>query len=140
MNRPVLIRIILMISQNGGKLFASRSERDSPKGAGEHKDTSGRVSRKPAVPTAPVKTASGPAEARGHLAEGQGSKRLAGRSPGGPRGLDAIGRAELWRCTHGGGGGVDGGGGALDCQTAVVRIYEGPRTRPAGREMRFRAL
>lgn len=61
MNRTVLIRIILMISQNGGKLFASRSERDSPKSAGEH--TSEQVSRKPAVPTAAVKTVSGPAEA-----------------------------------------------------------------------------
>lgn len=35
---------------------------------------------------------------------------------------------------------VEADGGALDCQTAVVRIYEGPRTRPAGREMRFSAL
>lgn len=86
-----LTRIILMISQNGGKLFVSRSEKDSPKGAGEHKDASGRVSRKPAAPTAAVKTASGPAEARGHLAEGQGSKRPAAHSLG----LDAVGRAEL---------------------------------------------
>lgn len=115
----------------------SRSERDSPKGAGQRKDASRRVSRKLAV-----KTASGPAEARGHLAGGQGSKRPASRSLSGLQGLDAVGRAELWRRTHGGGAGGGGGGdgGALDCQTAVVRIYEGPRTSPAGREMRFRAL